>query len=133
MSSRRTRAFIDKITKLLPRPPVTEADPQHPPPNSYSQYIPNVEADAIKSKEVEHCVELFRKMYQLDVSNWGLEDSVDPNDVSLRISQQRKANALFEEIKRIVQTWRMGPRSRWSDEEYDQIQSIYCTVDKYVK
>ena len=82
------------------------------------------------AKEVARCSDLLRQMYALELGIWGMESSI-ADEVPKRMEMERRANALFAEIRRIVHTWRSTPSVRWSAEERQHIEEIYRFVDQH--
>jgi len=82
------------------------------------------------AKDVIRCSDLLRQMYALDIHVWGMEECV-PEEIPKREEEKRRANALFGEITRTVDTWRLTSGIRWSDEERKHVENIGKYVDSH--
>jgi hypothetical protein len=82
------------------------------------------------AKEVARCSALLRQMYALDLQIWGMGAAVG-EDIQRRENMQYRANALFREIRRMVNDWIANPGARWSGEEQQQIEEIWSLVDQH--
>lgn len=85
---------------------------------------------ATVAKEVARCSDLLRQMYALDLLIWSNEFNVS-SEAPKREEMMRRANALFAEIRRIVDTWRSRSSARWSPEERQHIEEIYDFVAQH--
>jgi hypothetical protein len=102
----------------------------NPPPQREQLYAARAATAANMAREVVRCSDLLRQMYALDLVIWGMENCVT-DEIPRREEMKRKANALFAEIRRVVQTWRSKSDVRWSAEERQHIEEICKFVDEH--
>jgi hypothetical protein len=94
------------------------------------EYFPPAKTSEHKAREIAQCSNLLREMYGLDIMIWGME-SVVATELTKREEHKRKANALFAEIRRIVQGWKLATDIGWTEEERQQIEEIYRVVGQH--
>ncbi|KAI9786202.1 MAG: hypothetical protein M1839_007612 [Geoglossum umbratile] len=82
------------------------------------------------AKEVARCSGLLRQMYTLDIQIWSMEGCIE-SEIPQREEMERKANAVFVEVRRIIHDWRSNPNSKWKPEELQQIEAICNIVDQH--
>lgn len=87
-------------------------------------------ANINKGKEVARCAGLLREMYELDILIWSTEGYVQ-EDVQNREDMKVRAEALFTEIRRIVNGWTGLHSRKWDTEEWEHVQEIRRIVDQH--
>jgi hypothetical protein len=106
-------------SRPTPIPAPVQAPPTLPPaPTKFSM-----------AGEVAKCSALLREMYALDLVIYGMEENVD-DEAPERIRKQTKANAMFVEIRKMVNGWRTN-QGAWSPEERDFIEEICEEVERH--
>jgi hypothetical protein len=132
----------NSFASILPQkpkpPPVPPAPPAPPKVPSYNPPPPVIEepapvqgpTKANMAGEVAKCSALLREMYALDLVIYGMEMNVD-DDVPDRIAKEKKANAMFIEIRRMVNIWRSASGALWKPEERLYIEEICGIVEKH--
>ena len=80
------------------------------------------------AKEVTQCSDLLRQMYALGLVTWGMGGSVAA-EIPQRREEERRANALFAEIRGMVDAWRLG--FGWSAEERQHVEEISRIVNQH--
>ncbi|KAF2671477.1 hypothetical protein BT63DRAFT_423677 [Microthyrium microscopicum] len=117
---------------------VSTAPPPHqqqpPPPKRQStiqqpQEYKGVSPNSLTS-EIAHCASLLRELYALDLSIWGMQNCVR-DEIPRRQTMERKANALFREIRRMTGEWRASVGSRWSMEDRQAVETIWRAVHEH--
>jgi hypothetical protein len=116
--------FKKRSTVSKPAPPPGYTAPFQPTGKKYAE---EVAEQARSAKEIKACADLLRELYSLDLAIWGQENSVDP---SSRQRDMFRANALFIEICRIVQSWQMDEK-RWSSGEKRHIEEMASFLDRH--
>ena len=81
-----------------------------------------------KAVSIKQCTDLLREKYKLDISVWALW-ACNEDERRKREQLQRRSDALFREIERIVHHWRWASESRWAKEEWERIVIICDMVD----
>lgn len=76
------------------------------------------------AREIEKCSDLLHRMYTLDLQIWGMESLVDNEDIRSREAMKRRADALFAEIRRMIQSWKGSMSFAWTEEEQEQVDEI---------
>lgn len=83
-----------------------------------------------KSQMVVRCSDLLREKYELDLQIWGMQNC-DEDDIDKRNELERKSDAMFYEIQRVVHSWRSSPANPWTTEEWGYVEGICRAVDMY--
>src|SRR5579862_36434 len=105
------------------RPNIT---PFMSPPQQRNTYTEQVVASEGISKEVARCSTLLRQLYALELQIWA-QKAVVTADTHRRVDNQRRANALFTEIRRRANSLKSIPNARWSPTDQQTIEEI-CEV-----
>jgi hypothetical protein len=121
-----SQARLNKEVRKYINPP----PPSRPHQARVQTYAEKKATATNKALEVAQASELLREMYTLDLAIWGMEESVD-DTMSEREEMERKANALFAEIRRRVHAWRSRTDDKWLAEERVIIENICEFVDNY--
>lgn len=96
-----------------------------------SNYKEDINKAASKAKMVVECSDLLREKYELDIRIWGMQDCED-DDIMERECLQRRSDAMFREIRKIVHQWRSPySQNKWTVEEWQHIQEISSTIDQH--
>lgn len=74
------------------------------------------------NKDIAGCADLLRQMYALELEAWTLEQNL-PGELQERLTIQRRAHILFDEVKRNVREW-MAMDVAWSKTEWECILEI---------
>jgi hypothetical protein len=81
-------------------------------------------------KDVARCSVSLRQMYTLDLRIWGMKDCI-LDEVPQRQALERRANAMFGEIRRILDAWNSASVESWSVEEQALIREISEAVSRH--
>src|SRR5215470_13430884 len=114
---------IDRDLKARHNPEVVPVYP--------SNYKEDPNKAAAKAKMVVECSDLLREKYELDIRIWGMQDC-EEDDILERESLQRKSDAMFRDIRKIVHHWKSpSSQNKWTAEEWEHIQEISKTIERY--
>ncbi|KAF2473740.1 uncharacterized protein BDR25DRAFT_341025 [Lindgomyces ingoldianus] len=113
---------IDKVERTYNPPAKTQ--------KSKDPYFVSAPPEADKAKEIAHCADLLRQMYSLDILIWTAEDNVG-SERAEQARQMEKADALYNEIQRIVNGWRDVSLGYFSGDERKYVHEICTAMDKY--
>ncbi|KAI9769807.1 MAG: hypothetical protein M1840_003801 [Geoglossum simile] len=81
------------------------------------------------SKEVSECSALLRQLYALELEIWA-QKGVVAAEIPKREESQRRANALFAEIRRKINNLKSMPSAQWSPQERKIIEEICNVVNR---
>ena len=85
---------------------------------------------ADKAQQISHCADLLRKMYELDILIWSMEDC-SKSEEDEREKMKAKADDLYAEIQRIINTWKAISLGTFSGEERGYIDKIHIALDTH--
>jgi len=106
-------------------------DPEPVVPVYLANYREDLSKASVKAKMVVECSDLLREKYELDIRIWGMQDCED-DDIPERESLQRKSDAMFREIRKIVHHWKSpSSQNKWTVEEWEYIKDICSTIDHH--
>jgi len=108
-----------------------EYNPEPVTPIYPTKYKEDLNTATVKAKKIVSCADLLREKYELDIRIRGMQ-GCEEEDIPERESLQRKSDAMFREIRRIVHQWKSpSSQTKWTEEEWDYIQEICSEIDRY--
>jgi len=90
-------------------------------------------SSADKAKEIAHCADLLRQMYRLDIEIWGMSHVKEEEGLRDRQAKQEKADALYAEVRRIIEGLRATAdyADAFTEKEREYIISITKQLHDY--
>jgi hypothetical protein len=116
-------------SQSLRRPQRPNFSPYINPPGRRRTYTEQAMMRETTSKEVAKCSSLLRQLYDLELQIWSGRSIVDPGGIRSREEKKHRANALFVEIRRRINSLESIPNAEWSPEDLQTIEEIRRAVN----